>query len=409
MNIGIILPEIGGFSSISLEFLKWHKVMTDLGHNVFIMTGKSRSFLNNVTVMSDIFPENDYNLNFSSKLFELTDQDNTEINEFEQLSFRIEAILNNWVETNALDLLIVENYFSIPINLPVTYALFILFQKISIKKIVKHHDAFYRNNIEKLSPSTFIKKIMLACFPVDGEGVFHISSNRLIKSYLKEKCNVDSIIIPYVINFKDAIQISELYSSTINDDFKINGSDKLLMNFSDLLPSTGFDQIFQLLENIQDDSFKIISVVREHRDYLDYFDYLNQKIDHLNLSSRIVLIKEEHLLSNKLVDLDYLFSFAKGILCLDQGVGFGQPLHMGIRHKCPLLFCTQSQLDWLELSDLGCKLVNISEQLNDQDIVSINRHINMDVDWGEINYGLMKQYYSMNFLQYLVNGLLMRV
>ena len=133
MNIGIILPEIGGFSSISLEFLKWHKVMTDLGHNVFIMTGKSRSFLNNVTVMSDIFPENDYNLNFSSKLFELTDQDNAEINEFEQLSFRIEAILNKWVETNALDLLIVENYFSIPINLPVTYALFILFQKISIK------------------------------------------------------------------------------------------------------------------------------------------------------------------------------------------------------------------------------------------------------------------------------------
>ena len=83
------------------------------------------------------------------------------------------------------------------------------------------------------------------------------------------------------------------------------------MNFSDLLPSTGFDQIFQLLENIQDDSFKIISVVREHRDYLDYFDYLNQKIDHPNLSSRIVLIKEEHLLSNKLVDLDYLFSLQK--------------------------------------------------------------------------------------------------
>ena len=129
MNIGIILPEIGGFSSISLEFLKWHKVMTDLGHNVFIMTGKSRSFLNNVTVMSDIFPENDYNLNFSSKLFELTDQDNAEINEFEQLSFRIEAILNKWVETNALDLLIVENYFSIPINLPVTMHFLFYFRK----------------------------------------------------------------------------------------------------------------------------------------------------------------------------------------------------------------------------------------------------------------------------------------
>ena len=409
MNIGIILPEIGGFSSVSLEFNKWHRVMPDLGHKIFIITGKSRSFFNNVTVMSDIFPENDFNMNFSSKLLELTDEDTADINDFEQLAYRIEAIIHNWVDTNQLDLLIVENYFSIPINLPVSYALYILFQKVSIKKIVKHHDAFYRNNVEKLSPSIFIKKVMLSCFPIDGENILHISSNRLIKSYLKEKCHVDSIIIPYVINFKESLTLSNSPLSNLNDTFEIQLSDKILMNFSDLLPSTGFDQILQLLENIQDDSFKIISVVREHRDYLDYYDYLTQKIEHLNLSSRIILIKEESLLTKDFVNIDYLFTFAKGILCLDHGVGFGQPLHMGIRHKCPLLFCTQSQLDWLELSDLGCKLVNISDKLNAQDIVLINRHINMDVDWGEVNYGLMKQYYSMSFLQYLVNGVLMRV
>lgn len=409
MNIGIILPEIGGFSSVSLEFNKWHRVMSELGHDIFIITGKSRLFFNNVTVMSDIFPENDFNLNFSSRLFELTDHDTSDINDFEQLAYRIEAIINNWVETNQIDLLIVENYFSIPVNLPVTFALYMLFQKLSIKKIVKHHDAFYRNNIEKLSSSTFIKKVMLSCFPIEGENIFHISSNRLIKSYLKEKCHVDSIIIPYVINFTDSLILSNSYSSNLNENFEIQLSDKILMNFSDLLPSTSFDQILHLLENIQDDSFKIISVVREHRDYLDYYDYLTQKIEHLNLSSRMILIKEESLLTKEYVSIDYLFTYAKGILCLDHGVGFGQPLHMGIRHKCPLLFCTQSQLDWLELSDLGCKLVNISEKLSAQDIVLINRHINMDLDWGEVNYGLMKQYYSMSFLQYLVNGVLMRV
>ena len=290
-----------------------------------------------------------------------------------------------------------------------TYALFILFQKLSCKKIIKHHDAFYRNNIERMCKSTFIKKLLLACFPIDGEHVFHISSNRLIKSYLKEKCNIDSIIIPYVINFKDSLNYKDECSTIINEVFTIEVSDKILINFSELLPSTGFNQMLQLLENIQDDSFKIISIVREYKDYIDYFEYLNKKIDALNLSSRIVLLKEEEILSKDDVDVDYLFTFAKGILCLDDGVGFGQPLHMGIRHKCPLLFCTQSHLDWLELSDLGCKLVNISEELNDQDIVSINRYINMDLDWGELNYGLMKQYYSMSFLQYLINGVLMRV
>ena len=220
---------------------------------------------------------------------------------------------------------------------------------------------------------------------------------------------MDSIIIPYVINFKDSLNFSDAASSNLNEAFEIKSSDKMLMNFSDLLPSTGFDQILQLLENIQDNSFKIISVVREHRDYLDYFDYLTQKIEHLNLSSRMILLKEESLLSNEFMNVDFLFGLSRGILCLDHGVGFGQPLHMAIRHKCPLLFCTQSQLDWLELSDLGCKLVNISDELNAQDVVQINRYLNTDVDWGDVNYALMKQYYSMSFLQYLINGVLMRV
>ena len=70
MNIGIVIPEIGGYSSISIEFHKWHDVMTSLGHNIYIITGKSRTVLKNMTVMKELYHENEYNLLFSSKLFE---------------------------------------------------------------------------------------------------------------------------------------------------------------------------------------------------------------------------------------------------------------------------------------------------------------------------------------------------
>ena len=409
MNIGIVLPEIGGFSSLSLEFIKWQRVMSDLGHQIYIMTGKSREIAHNVTVMAELHPENTYNLSFAEKVFNLDNSHDDDVKEFEALSFRIESIFSNWVESNKIDLLIIENYFSIPTNLPITYALFILFQKIDCKKIIKHHDAFYRNNVEHMAKNNFIKKILLACFPVDGNDIFHISSNRLIKSYLKEKCNIESIIIPYVINFADIDGNHSPKPKNLNSDFKLNFSDKILINFSSLLPTTKFDEIFKLLDTIQDESFKIISIVREHKDYQDYHSHLLSRIAELKLSTRIILLKEEDLLLNDSIDINYLFSFAKGIICLDKGVGFGQPLHMGILHKCPLLFCTQSQLDWLELSDLGCKLINISDSLSTDDIISINRHLNLELDWGEINYTLMKQYYSMGFLQYLLNGLLMRV
>ena len=111
MNIGIVLPEIGGFSSLSLEFIKWQRVMSDLGHQIYIMTGKSREIAHNVTVMAELHPENAYNLVFSEKVFNLDNSDHDDVKEFEALSFRIESIFSNWVDSNNIDLLIVENYF----------------------------------------------------------------------------------------------------------------------------------------------------------------------------------------------------------------------------------------------------------------------------------------------------------
>ena len=68
----------------------------------------------------------------------------------------------------------------------------LFFQNYDCKKIIKHHDAFYRGNVNKFTQNSFIKQILMACFPMDMKDTFHISCNRIIKSYLKEKCNVDS-------------------------------------------------------------------------------------------------------------------------------------------------------------------------------------------------------------------------
>ena len=161
MNIGIVIPEIGGYSSISIEFHKWHDVMTSLGHSIYIITGKSRSVLKNMTVMNELYHENEYNLLFSSKLFELSDDDTEAISMFHNVSTRIQAIINSWATTNDIDCILVENFFSIPSNLPVTFALYNFFNVYPCKKVIKHHDAFYRNDVSKLTKFIYTKII---CF-----------------------------------------------------------------------------------------------------------------------------------------------------------------------------------------------------------------------------------------------------
>ena len=414
MNIGFIIPEVGGFNSLSLEFLKWNKVIKDLGHEVYILTGKSRHFLNNTTVMNEFISESESNINLTSKLFDLSDSNHPLIKTFEEHTHRIENIIDTWMETNQIDMIFVENYFSIPFNLQISYALHQQLKKSNCRLMVKHHDAFYRKNIEKLSNNTFIKTILSSCFPYHNRHTTHISSNRIIKSYLKDNCNIESMIIPYVIDFnqfKDKENIScfsEGYSSMLSESFELTLNDKCLLNFSSLIPSVNFENLFKLLDNIQDDAFKIISVVKPHADYADYLIYLKQKIDGLNLNHRFIILQESDFYSSDYVNIDYLFAFSKGVITFDSGVGFGQPLHKAIQHKCPLLFCTKKHSDWLELSDLGCHIVPISEHLSSQDIKTINRFIHLNLDWGDLNHDQMRQYYSLSFLQYQINKLLVK-
>ncbi|MGC6367402.1 MAG: hypothetical protein ACON35_05315 [Candidatus Marinamargulisbacteria bacterium] len=409
MNIGIIIPEIGGYTSLSIEFQKWYAIMVALGHSIHIITGRSKQMMKQMTVMSDLHHESDFNIEFASQMFQYTDENEQEIQAFKTQAIRIQGILDNWATTNALDVIVVENYFSIPSNLPVSYATYLFFQNYECKKIIKHHDAFYRGNVNKFTQNSFIKQVLLACFPIDMKDTFHISCNRIIKSYLKEKCNVDSIIIPYVMDPQAASNSSDLQMLSLSDGFQIFRTDKVLVHFSDLLPSSKHDQLISLLEKINDDSFKIVSIVRKHRDYGDYHEYLNQIITDKGLKDRLVLLSEDEVLGNDSYSLDDLFRLSKGTISLDLGVSFGQPIHKAIQNKCDLLFCTESQIDWLELSDLGCKMVNISDEMNQDDVIQINRHLNDDTRWGEQNYTLMEQYYSKTFLKYLLNNLLLRI
>ena len=123
---------------------------------------------------------------FSSQMFQYTDENEQEIQAFKTQAIRIQGILDNWATTNALDVIVVENYFSIPSNLPVSYATYLFFKTMRCKKIIKHHDAFYRGNVNKFTQNSFIKQVLLACFPIDMKDTFHISCNRIIKSYLKK-------------------------------------------------------------------------------------------------------------------------------------------------------------------------------------------------------------------------------
>ena len=90
MNIGIIIPEIGGYTSLSIEFQKWYAIMVALGHSIHIITGRSKQMMKQMTVMSDLHLKVILMLN-SLQMFQYTDENEQEIQALKRRSseFRV--------------------------------------------------------------------------------------------------------------------------------------------------------------------------------------------------------------------------------------------------------------------------------------------------------------------------------
>ena len=129
----------------------------------------------------------------------------------------------------------------------------------------------------------------------------------------------------------------------LNDQFQISKDDKLLINFSYLTPNSFVEKMIHLISSINDQHFKIIVIGKIFKEFEDYIDYVSDTVLQKGISDRILILPESSFICSKdremKLDLHSIFSYAKGVISLDYGVSFGQPLLFGIQHKCPLLFC----------------------------------------------------------------------
>ena len=211
-------------------------------------------------------------------------------------------------------------------------------------------------------------------------------------------------MIPYVLDTSHQEKIIE-HPIQLKKGFRINHNDKLLLNFSYLTPNISIEKIFKLLKNINDKRLKVVLIGKKSSEFEDYESYLNDQIKKQHLQRRLCIISEHDLMSNESLDIHQICESAKGIISLDYGASFGQPLLFGIQHKCPILICPKSKLQWLEIEDLGCESLEISTELTSVDIESINYIINTDTNWGEKNYKRIKQFYSTKLLEHLIGSM----
>ena len=216
MNIGIIIGRIGDVDGVALETEKWIKILKELGHDVFVLSGSFRK-----KVVDAEHEEKIPNLSFFSPNCEWEqnrafyfppDEPDELLKHLYSASDGLAIRMFKWVMQNKLDLIISENASALPAHLTMGMAIKKLVETTGIKCICHDHDFSWERGDRYKTPFREVENIIKETFPLQIEHAWHAVINTYGRTFLKENYDIDSIMVPNVMDFNESYAQKDNYN-----------------------------------------------------------------------------------------------------------------------------------------------------------------------------------------------------
>ena len=200
MRIGIVATRLAGVDGVTFETAKWEAVLERMGHEVRLCAGEVDALRYSARLVPAMHFAHPPAARVTSAAFDPDSDPQAVRTEIQRLAGQLLPVLAAWVETERLDLLIVENAWAIPMQLPLAVALHTLIEETGLPAIGHHHDYWWER--ERFARCV-VPEILGATFPPDVPVIRHVSINSLAATGLTEHRGLASTVIPNVFDFHD--------------------------------------------------------------------------------------------------------------------------------------------------------------------------------------------------------------
>jgi glycosyltransferase involved in cell wall biosynthesis len=134
--------------------------------------------------------------------------------------------LYRFVERFAIDLLVVENALTIPLNLPLGMALTELIAETALPTIAHHHDFFWERQ-HFLNNAAW--EILLMAFPPQLPSVHHVVINTLAGTQLGLRTGIAATIIPNVLDFDNPPPPVDDFAADVRQSLGLEAGELLVL------------------------------------------------------------------------------------------------------------------------------------------------------------------------------------
>ena len=198
MRIGIAATRLAGVDGVTFEAAKWEMALERMGHEVRLCAGE----VDALRASARLIPPMHFSWPPAARVTAAAFDPNSDADavraEVSRLADLLVPVLENWIAVEALDALIVENAWAIPMHLPLGLALRRVVERSGIPAIGHHHDYWWERD---RFASCVVPGVLDAAFPPDLPNVSHASINSLAARELRRRRGLQSLVVPNVFDF----------------------------------------------------------------------------------------------------------------------------------------------------------------------------------------------------------------
>ena len=359
MRIGMVGARFAGLDGVSLESAKLAEALTRGGHEVVWFAGEvGDGFTPAFTCEAASFGTV---ANSEIERLAFTEGDPGVVREMVAgVSPKIRNALASFIDDFAVEGVIVENAWAIPMQLPLAVAIAQVVSDRDIPTVGHHHDfSWERDRFLHTSVPDLIEDF----FPPALGTVAHVVINSLAKRDLSDRRGLESLVLPNVMDFESGPPSGD-GGVAFRRIAGLGPGDTVLLQPTRVIPRKGIELTIDLAARMDGDPVVVVT----HPDDLDrgYWNRLTAMASDLNVDLRIADPGRD------LFALASAYAAADLVCFPSLYEGYGNALVEAVYHRRPILVNRYS-VYVSDIAPLDFDVVEIDGAISQESVVAANR------------------------------------
>ncbi len=273
-NIGFVSTRFAGTDGVSLEASKWREVLLRDGHHCFWFAGE----LDRAPDKSFLVPEAHFQHEkieaINKEIFGKKQRTADVTNEIQNLKNHLKQHLEEFIERFNIDLLIVENALSIPLNVPLGLALTEMVAETLIPTIAHHHDFYWERVRFTLNA---VGDYIRMAFPPNLHNIEHVVINSAAQEELALRTGISSLIIPNVLDFEHQPRVNIQRTEAFRESIGLKPEDIMILQPTRIIQRKGIEHAIELVKELKDPRYKLVISHEAGDEGFEYAEYLKDE------------------------------------------------------------------------------------------------------------------------------------